>query len=373
MVQRLRSRLAALAGAAVFVSGAGLVAAAAASMPALSAAVDPIELDLGSSDLVVPLEKDNEVAFTIKINSPYKANDDLAGVSASLQKPGETTQTSIPLSPTTVPPKPTPYPTPSASPTATITPSLPGYLTFTGSFKITKADKAGVWKLNVTAFRVDTEDRKTFDLQVDDKTSAVSGGVSPAQVQLKTGTDVPVRVFATVKNAKNVYADLNHADGSMNIRVPLYKESDGVYRYTAYMADDTVPGSWYLVIHAERNSEKIEARGMDFTVLAPKGGVAPKAKSRVTIKAPAKVKGGKAFKVYGKAYRGTKGYGGKVLELYFKKKGGKSFVFYGFAKTTSTGVWAKKVKQKADGYWKVVVPGTSKTKKSSATDFVDVR
>ncbi|GAA4060356.1 hypothetical protein GCM10022248_30150 [Nonomuraea soli] len=353
-------------------------------------------------DAYVPLKDDNKVAFSFTLKDPYGPPTDkgypvvttgaagsesyhvaptITSVQVQVLMTGDAAGPAVTLD-TAVPPpnhvvKPPLIPNPGETPAPfTHTPSAPTTAEVKGSFLIKESnkDKVGNWKLKVTVARASGSTESCKEFAVAGQSAVASGTVSPTTVQLKKGVDVPLKVVAEVKNAKNVSMELRSHDGTMWVNVPLYQDGDGLYRNTAHLADDTTPGSWYFVVKATRNNEQIEATGHNFTVVAPVDGIATKTKSRITIKAPAKAKLSKAFKLSGKAYRGTKGYSGKILELYFKKKGKKSFTFMGFVKTTSTGIWQKNVKQKYDGYWRVIVPGTSKTKKSYATSkLVDIR
>ncbi|MFI6811036.1 hypothetical protein ACIBG7_01435 [Nonomuraea sp. NPDC050328] len=407
MKRRMRLLFATVTGAAVLSST--FVASSAASAQSLAActltATDVTKITLGDS--YIPLKDDLKVDLSVAVKDPYgpKATEYpvvdttkdaspapalkdrkwvvkpvVTSATAEIFRTGETTASqSIALTgaPGDLPVPQTADGIPETTEKLAVA-AVPESVDLKGQFVIkeTDKDKAGKWTVKVTVTRTSGGNTagNCQEFDVSGKQEVASGSVSPSTIQLKRGQDVPVRITASVKNATGVSAELRPHDGSMWINVPLTKEGDGNYRYTAYLADDTSPGSWYLVIKGTRGKEAIEATGMSFTILAPEDGVAPKASSKVTIKAPKKAKLGKAFKIYGKAYRGSKGYSGKVLELYFKKKGKKSFTFYGFAKATSTGVWAKNVKQKYDGYWRVVVPGTSKTKKSYAnSSLVDVK
>lgn len=404
MKRRMRLLFATVTGAAVLSSTFVASSAASAQVTAVNCALNAATVTkIDVADAYVPVKDDNKATFSIGIAEPfgppsdgkypvvttsaadaatktYAVKSTITSVTVKVLKtggtegPAATVDTTVPFADHVVPAADVKDVGLETQHTK-IAP--PASAEVKGSFVVKEADKdkVGNWKLLVTVTRAGGSGQESCkEFEVSGKQEVASGSVSPSTIQLKRGQDVPVRITASVKNASGVSAELRPHDGSMWINVPLTKEGDGNYRYTAYLADDTSPGSWYLVIKGTRGKEAIEATGMSFTILAPEDGVAPKASSKVTIKAPKKAKLGKAFKIYGKAYRGSKGYSGKVLELYFKKKGKKSFTFYGFAKATSTGVWAKNVKQKYDGYWRVVVPGTSKTKKSYAnSSLVDVK
>lgn len=361
MPQRLRSRLAALAGAAVLTSGVGLSAVTVAAVPAASAARTPIDLDIAEADLRVPPAAERRVGFTVKIDEPAGDNP-LIRVTATLLRAGRQEGDPAAWTPVALSPAP-PEPVSDAEPLA-----VP--LGFTGSFKIFKHDRGGAWKLRILAVRADGEESRTFSLPVRGGPRADFSAVSPAKVRLRSGADVQVVIIASVKGATDVYAELHAKNSSMYVTVPLSRTRGGYHRGVSRLADNATPGGWRLSVHARRNEESAESPGMTFTVLAPVHGVAAKTASSVTVRTPAKARAGRAFTIYGKVYRGKGGYRKKLVELRFKKRGSASFKLAGFARANSAGRWRASVRQRADGYWRVVVPGASRTKGSYATSRV---
>ncbi|NUT11134.1 MAG: hypothetical protein HOQ38_11730 [Nonomuraea sp.] len=358
MKRRVRLLLATATGAAVLLGGAGLSATSAlASQYALA---DGDFTGDASSSAFVPLDKDVEATVTLKLKNP----DTVTGVTGSIEPPGKSAKTvTFDFTPST----------PSTS-TPTATPSPAADKTITGKWTITKDDPAGDWKLTVNVARASGGGPSTFTVKVSGKQGISGANVSPDPVQLVKGKDTKVTVEASVKDAGTVSAKLVSDTTSEYYDLgDLAKESDGYYRGVTYFSDDTTEGAWTLEVYATRGGQTLKGEG-SFSVVAPEGGATKKAKSRVTIAAPNKVRKGKTFKVYGKVYRGTKAYKGKIVEVYFKTKGTKTYKFMGYAKATSTGKYAKTFRAKKDGYFQVKVPGTSKTRSAlSPQEFVDVR
>jgi hypothetical protein len=371
MRKHLRSHLAAVLGAAVVAAGAGAAYAAPAGTAVQRVAADPIELDVAAADLFVPFKTDNEVKLTIKVAGPYGDAGLSAVPTARLLRAGDAESdagkwTTLALTPASLPSAPTP--TASGSPT----PPPPGQLSFTTSFKITAADPSGTWKLRVEAPRkTGSPDQKTFDLAVDPKIEIVAAAVSPDPVEVKSGTDTKVSVKASVKGAGTLSARLVNDDADEHYELPEFtKGSDGLYRSAVHFDGTTTPGRWVLQLKLSRGADAIQG-DKSFQVRKVKS----KARSKVVLTAsPKKVKQGKTIKLYGKVYRGTAGYGGKMIELYYKKKGTTSWKFVTFVKATSSGKFAKNVKARWDAHWRVRVPGTTYTHGSLSTPvFVDVR
>ncbi|MER6505601.1 hypothetical protein ABT158_02260 [Nonomuraea sp. NPDC001636] len=359
MKRRVRLLLAAATGAAVLLGGAGLSATgASASAYALA---DDFTGD-ASASAYVPLEKDVDATVTLKLKNP----DTVTGVTGSIEPPGKSAKTvSFDFTPSTS--------TPTATPTAT--PSPAADKTITGKWTITKDDPAGDWKLTVNVARTGGgSSPSTFTVKVSGKQGISGANVTPDPVQLVKGKDTKVTVEASVKDAGTVSAKLVSDTTSEYYDLgELAKESDNYYRGVTYFTDDTTEGAWTLEVYATRSGQTLKGEA-SFSVVAPTGGASKKAKTRVTISAPNKVAKGRAFKVYGKVYRGAKAYKNKIVEVYFKAKGTKTYKFMGYAKATSTGKYSKTFKAKKDGYFQVKVPGTSKTRTSlSPQEFVDVR
>ncbi|MGW2152719.1 hypothetical protein [Nonomuraea sp. NPDC001699] len=361
MKRRVRLLLAAATGAAVLLGGAGLSATgASASAYALA---DDFTGD-ASANAYIPLEKDVDATVTLKLKNP----DTVTAVTGTIEPPGKTAKTvSFDFTPSTPSTS-----TPTATPTTT--PSPVADKTITGKWTIGKDDPAGDWKLTVNVARSGGSSPSTFTVKVSGKQGISGANVTPDPVQLVKGRDTKVTVEASVKDAGTVSAKLVSDTTSEYYDLgELAKESDTYYRGVTYFTDDTTEGSWTLEVYATRGGQTLKGEA-SFSVVAPTGGASKKVKTRVTISAPNKVTKGRAFKVYGKVYRGTKAYKGKIVEVYFKTKGTKTYKFMGYAKATSTGKYSKTFKGKKDGYFQVKVPGTSKTRTSlSPQEFVDVR
>ncbi|MFI7697684.1 hypothetical protein [Nonomuraea sp. NPDC049480] len=347
MKRRVRLLLATATGAAVLLGGTGLTATSAYAHQALAMA-DDFTGD-ASSDASIPLESDVEGTVTLKLKDP--AN--VTSVTGSIEPPGKSAKTVT-----------FDFKTGDTAATKTII----------GTWAITKDDPAGDWKLSVVVARDTGSNATPFVVKVAGKQGISAGRVSPDPVQLVKGKDVQVSVETAVKDAASVSAKLvSESGGELYDLGELAKESDGYYRGSTYFADDTTPGDWTLEVFATKKGQTLKGVA-SFTVVAPAGGASKKTKTRVTIAAPNKVAKGKTFKVYGKVYRGSKAYKGKTVEVYFKAKGTKTYKLLGFAKAGSTGKYSKVYKAKKDGYFRVKVPGTSKTRSSlSPQEFVDVR
>lgn len=377
MKKRMRLLIATATGAAVLLGGVSLTASGASATQQAIAAGTDFNGTPTATDAFIPLDKEAEVTVTLKLKDPLgKADDSVKAadsVSATVTPAGKTEARAVTVN-YTKPTPPTGTPTPSPSPTATIPPTLPAEATVTGTFKITKDDPAGSWKLLVKVSRNGVVTDNDFTISVSGKAGLTGASVTPNPVVLVKGKDVRVTVKVSAKDASAVSAVLQSDETSETYDLgDLAKGADGIYRGETYFADNTASGEWTLVARAVRGGQAIEGTA-DFSVTAPAGGASKKAKSRVTIAAPAKVKLGKTFKIYGKVYRGTKAYSGKIVEVYFKKKGSSKYTFMGFAKATTTGKYTKSFKGKKDGYWRVRVPGTSKTRSSlSPQEFVDIR
>ncbi|MEU0564334.1 hypothetical protein ABZ297_02910 [Nonomuraea sp. NPDC005983] len=359
MKRRVRLLLATATGAAILLGGAGLSATAAqASQQALRAG-DDFTGD-ASANAYVPLQSDVEATVTLRLKDPDSVRSSITG---SIEPPGKSSRAvSFDFTPSTSPGTPSATPSPSAD------------RTITGKWTISKDDPAGDWKLTVNVTRNGGSQATAFVVRVTGKQGISGANVTPDPVKLVKGEDVKVTVEASVKDASTVSAKLvSDTTNEYYDLGDLSKDYDGYYRGTTYFSDDTAPGAWTVEIYASRDGQALKGVA-SFSVEAPTGGASKKAKARVTINAPAKVKKGKTFKVYGKAYRGTKAYKNKTLEVYFKAKGAKSYKFLGFAKANSSGKYSKTYKAKKDGYFRVKSPGTGSTRSAlSPQEFVDVR
>ncbi|GAA3581133.1 hypothetical protein GCM10022419_073280 [Nonomuraea rosea] len=348
MKRKVRLLLATATGAAVLLGGTGLTATGAYAAQHALAMADDFTGD-ASASASVPVGSDVNGTVTLKLKDPSK----VTSVTGSIEPPGKSAKT-VTFDFRT-------------GGTAT-------EQTITGTWPITKDDPAGDWKLSVVVARDTGTNTTPFVVQVSGKQGISGANVSPDPVQLVKGEDVKVAVEASVKDATTVSAKLVSDTTSEYYDLgDLAKESDGYYRGVTYFSDDTGAGEWTLEVYAHKGGQTLKGEA-GFSVVAAEGGASKKAKSRVTIAAPNKVRKGKTFKVYGKVYRGSKAYKGKKLEVYFKAKGTKTYKFLGFAKATSTGRYTKTYKAKRDGYFQVKVTGTSKTRSSlSPQEFVDVR
>ncbi|MEU6790153.1 hypothetical protein ABZ907_00505 [Nonomuraea wenchangensis] len=344
MRRRLRSLLATAMGAAVLLGGTGTSVADATGRAAAGDFTGE-----ASASASVPLQNEVEGTVTLNLKDPSQ----VTGVTGGIEAPGRAVRT------VTFDFRPG-----DAAATQRIT----------GRWRIAADDPAGEWKLNVAVTRDGATSNTPFVVQVAGKQGITAAKVTPNPVRLITGKDVKVTVEASVKDASKVSAKLVSAGGGEFYDLgDLARESDGKYRGTTYFADATAPGDWTLEVYAHKGGQTLKGVA-GFTVAEPVNGASKKARSRVTISAPAKVTAGKKVKVSGKVYRGSKAYPRKIVEVYFKVKGTKTYKLLGFAKTTSTGRYAKTYTARKDGYYRVRVPGTRTTSASlSPQEFVDVR
>ncbi|HEX4812874.1 MAG TPA: hypothetical protein VFV66_09000 [Nonomuraea sp.] len=348
MKRRVRLLLATATGAAVLLGGAGPVAAPAYASEHARATADDFTGD-ASAVASIPFDGEVQGALTLNLSNPAT----VTGVTGTIEPPGKAARAVT-------------FDFRAGDTAAT--------QKITGTWQVTEDDAPGDWKLAVVVTR-DTGAKTTpYVIKVSANQDITGANVTPNPVKLVTGKDVQVSVETTVKGASSVSAKLVSAGGGEFYDLgELAKESDGAYRGTTYFADDTTPGDWTLEIYARKGGQTLKGV-TGFTVDAPTGGASKKAKSRVTIAAPNKVRKGKTVKVYGKVYRGSKAYKGKVVEVYFKAKGTRTYKLLGFAKASSTGKYAKTYKARKDGYYRVRVPGTKATRSSmSPQEFVDVK
>lgn len=345
MKKRLRSLLATATGAALLLGCVNLPAA-------LAASAGSDFNGAATSDAFIPVDKDIEVSVTLRLKDPATVT---AAVTGSITPPGKAGRdVSFDFKPSSA---------------SRVTETV-----ITGRFGIGKDDPAGDWRLNVRVPRDGGTGSNDFVLKVSGKQGITSGGVTPNPVRLIKGKDVKVSVKASVTDAASVSAKLISEESNESFDLgDLDRGSDGDYRGSTFFSDDTPPGDWTLEVYANRGGQSLKGIS-SFTVVAPVGGASKKAKVRVTIKAPAKVRKGASVKVSGKVYRGSKGYPKKTVEVYFKVKGTSTYKLLRFAKTNSTGKYAKSFTVKKDGYFRVKAPGTSKTRSAlSPQEFVDVR
>ncbi|WP_336208392.1 hypothetical protein [Nonomuraea sp. LPB2021202275-12-8] len=346
MKRRVRSLLTTATGVAVLFGGIGVTGltatSASASQHAPSAAPD-FTGDVSAS-AYVPVEGDAGASVTLRLKAP----ETVKSVTGGVVPPGKAER------PVTFDFK-------------------PGASVVTGKWTIGKDDPAGDWKLTVKVVRGSAQANE-FAVKVSGKQGISAAAVTPDPVKLVKGKDVRVSVEASVKGSSSVSAKLVSDESSEYHDLgALAREPDGYHRGSTYFSDDTAAGAWTLEVYATRGGEALKSL-TSFTVEAAAGGVTKKAKARVTIGAAKKVKKGKTFKVYGKAFRGTKPYKGKKLKIYFKAKGTRTYKLVGFATTISSGKYTKSVKARKDGYFRVTSPGTSKTRAAlSPQRLVDVR
>ncbi|WP_156325347.1 hypothetical protein [Nonomuraea sp. SBT364] len=249
----------------------------------------------------------------------------------------------------------------------------PGATVVTGRWAIGTNDPPGDWKLNVTVTR-DAPRDNAFTVRVAGKQRITDANVTPDPVRLVKGKDVEVKVEAAVKGSGTVTAKLR-SDGTRKFYDlgVMALEPDGYHRGSTYFSDDTAPGAWTLEVYATRGGEALKGV-VPFTVEAPAAGVSKKATARVTIGTAKKVKRGKSFRVYGKAYRGAKPYKGKKLRIYFKVKGTKTYKLVAYATTNSSGKYTRTFRARKDGYYRVRSLGTAGTRAAlSPQRLVDVR
>ncbi|WP_157249898.1 hypothetical protein [Nonomuraea typhae] len=361
MMRKVRLLLATATGAAVLLGGAGLTASAATASTSQSAAAGDIS-GVSASNTYVPGSGSVTAAIGFVLQNPLGTNKDQpvqADVSAEITPPGKSSR-SVGIS----------YTPPQKNSDGT----LPGTASGTGSFTISSDDPSGAWTLVFKVNRGGSTGTDTVTVNVTGKTAGISASVSPDPVNLRKGREVQVDVRASVKDAGSVSAKLVSDETNEYYDLGTLSQDSyaGSYSGSTYFSDDTDPGQWTLVVTATRGNESFKAE-VGFSVVAPEDGVSKKAKTRVTLTVPKK-KLAKTFKISGKAYKSGKGYSKKTLQIYYKAKGTKSYKLIDVVKTTSTGSYAKKITVKKDGYVKVKVPGTSKTRTAwSPQKFADLK
>lgn len=377
MRKGLRIALATATGAAVLAAGAAITTvtpANAVSAVALRAAGDILDLKSGG-DLFIPPSGSDKITFSFTISNPFETTGDKKGepkykvwaryttdssASSVSWKDGTLTQLS--------------------KSTAT---TVPDKATVTGSISVSSSDKPGdKWKIQVAATpdsatsapADDSAWKDSILLDVKAATRVTSANVDPDPVYLKSGKEVDVyAAFHLEKFGDEKITDvrLESKDSDDYYSLTTGLEADDSYHDSTSMDYSTSTGGWQLRISISRGTKKYS-----FTKAfqVSKSGTS-KAKSKITLYAsPSKVKKGKATKLYGKVYRGSKAWSKKILKLYFKKKGTKKWKFVGYVGATSTGKYTKSVKPKYDGYWRTTAAATSLTYGSlSNIKFVDVK
>ncbi|GIN03391.1 hypothetical protein Pve01_50490 [Planomonospora venezuelensis] len=367
----MRLLLAAATGAAVFASGTATAFAtqtrvAAAACDLVAADVTALTVD----DPYVPLKEDATITFEATLKdawkldgTPKKVERNITAVKAEFQRVGETTWNSATIGD---------LPAVPAAP-ATGDASLPAdAVKLKGSFKITKDNKDGKWLVRLLVSRGSDTKESCKEVTVDPQVKFVSASVTDPVVISSSG-DTEVKVRANIVGASAVTGKLYHNDGGDSIDVTLEKGSSaGTWYADTYFDYSFSTGYWTLELAAARGGQTLEVKKAD-TFYVQKGAV-KKAKSKVSFDVTAnKVKKGKSIRLYGKVYRGSKGYAGKMVGLYYKKKNG-SWQFAYYVKANSSGKYSKTVKPRFDAYWRAVVGGTSKTYGSkSGYEYVDVR
>ncbi|MFI6533200.1 hypothetical protein ACIBHY_12165 [Nonomuraea sp. NPDC050547] len=360
MMRKVRLLLATATGAAVLLGGAGVAATAAGastSLTARTAAGDITGVSAGNT--YVPSEGTVQAGINFTVKDPLGTDPNTtvpAGVTAEISPPGKGAR-SVNVS----------YSQPSKGSDGRLPTSAAG----TGSFSISSDDPAGDWSLTFKVSRGGSISSDSFTVNVTGKKASISASVTPDPVNLKKGREVQVDVRARVKDAGSVSARLVSDDTSEYYDLgTLSQDGYGIYTGSTFFSDDTEPGTWTLEVTATRGSETFKGE-VAFTVNEPEGGVSKKAKSKVTLSLQKK---GTKVKAYGKATRAGKAYKGKVLAVYYKAKGAKTYKRIAFVKTDSAGKYSTKVKIKKDGYVKVKVSGTSKTRSAwSPQKFVNIK
>ncbi|GIH90041.1 hypothetical protein ACFFMN_11430 [Planobispora siamensis] len=364
MKKGMRLLLAAATGAAVFTSSTATALAAGSATTAVACELSADVTALTVSDAFVPLKDDATVTFEATIKSPYKLNGkalekDVTSVKADFQRVGETAWNDATIEQVPAPP------------TGDHT-TAPADVKVKGSFKITKDNKDGKWSVRVLVTRDGAAKEACKEVTVDPQVKFVSAAVTDPVV-ISTSGDTEVQVRASVIGASSVKGKLYATDGGDSIDVTLEKGNGANAWYAdTYFDYSFTTGSWTLELEASRGGQSLEVKTADtFTV---RKGSSKKASSKISFDVTAnKVKKGKAIRLYGKVYRGSRAYSGKMVALYYKKKGG-SWKFAHYVKANSTGKYSKTLKPKFDAYWRATVSGTSKTYGSkSGYEYVDVR
>ncbi|ACZ84645.1 hypothetical protein [Streptosporangium roseum] len=369
----MRLLLAAATGAAVFATGTATAFATQTSATAVACALNTADVTaITFGDAYVPLKDDATVDFEATLKDAWKlvegkVDRNITAVTAEFQRVGETAWNSATIE--ALPAVPAP-------PAAGTTPTLPtADVKLKGSFKVTKDNKDGNWQVRLHVSRSGASSDSCKEVTVSPQVKYVSASVTDPVV-VSAGEETEVVVKANVVGASSVTARLfsNDSNDSVDLELSKSNTANQWYRET-WFDDDYATGSWTLELVAARGKESVKIEKADTFWVQTGTSKSKKAKSKVSFDVSAnKVKKGKKVRLYGKVYRGSSAYSGKMIELYSKKKGSASWKFAYFVKANGSGKFSKTVKPKTDAYWRAQVPGTSKTYGSkSGYEFVDVR
>lgn len=374
MRKSLRLVLATASGVAIFATGAAITVASPANAGISSVRAIDIPGAVDINDTFLPPTGNDTMGFSFVLEDPYIDDGVDKGkparkLWAQFTRDNSGTPTWLTASITQ----------PAAVAAGSVT--ADSKVTVNGTIPVSSGNTPGdKWQLRIgfTAPGVNdapTSWEKTTPAFTVAKATRVTGvSIDPDPVYLKSGKEIDVTVEAKVeKYGGETIKDVRLEDDDESEHYPLTTslEDDGSYHDSTSMDYSTVTGDWRLKFTITRGS-KTYTFGKGFEV---RKSSSAKATSRITLYAsPAKVKKGKNTKLYGKVYRGSKGWSSKILRLYFKKKGAKKWSFVGYVQATSTGKYTKTVKPKYDGYWRTRAMATSKTYGSlSNYKFVDVK
>ncbi len=375
MRKSLRLVLATATGAALFATGAAITVASPASAGIVSARAIDIPGDVEIKDKFLPPTGTDTMGFSFVLEDPYIDDGADKGKPAKKLWAQFTKDNSV-STPTWAAASIT---QPAAVSASSVT--ADSKVTVNGTIPVASNDTPGEkWQLRIgftdpSATTAPTSWEKTTPAFAVGKATRVTGAsIDPNPVYLKSGKEVDVTVQATVDLQGATVTDvrLEDEDESEHYALTTNVETDDSYHDSTSMDYSTATGNWRLKFTIKRGSKTYSfVKGFEVR----KSGSSSKATSRITLYAsPAKVKLGKSTKLYGKVYRGSKGWGSKVLKLYFKKKGTSKWKFVGYVEAGSTGKYSKTLRPKYDGYWRTRAVGTSKTYGSlSNYKFVDVR
>ncbi len=342
MMKTMRLLLAAATGAALLVGGAHLPVAYAAT-------AGPDFDGPAVADASIPADGDVEVTVTLSLRDPRT----VTAVTGHVTPPGGSRRDVA----------------------FDLKPSTAARAAIAGRFTVGSDDPPGAWRLNVQVAREgDPARATTFALHVAGRQRVDTAAVSPNPVLLVRGKDVKVSVLAGVTGAETVSARLVSVGSHDTYRLgDLERGSDGRYRGVTYLSDDTAPGEWRLEVSARRGGQTVKGSAA-FTVRAPEQGASKKVRARVTLAAPARVAKGGQVKLRGTVHRGTAAYARKRLAVYFKAAGTTTYRLLGHVRANASGRYAVSYPARRDGYFRVKVASTSKTRGAlSPQEFVDVR
>ncbi|MBG0828317.1 hypothetical protein HS041_11130 [Planomonospora sp. ID67723] len=372
MRKGMRLLLAAATGAAVFASGTATAFAtqnktAAMACDLVAADVTALTVD----DPYVPLKEDATITFEATLKdawkldggTPKKVERNITAVKAEFQRVGETAWNAATIGDLPAVP----------APPATGDATLPAEaVKLKGSFKITKDNKDGKWLVRLLVSRGGDTKESCKEVTVDPQVKFVSASVTDPVV-ISTSGDTEVKVRANVIGASTVKGKLYNNDGGDSVDITLEKGSSAnTWFVDTYFDSSFSTGYWTLDLEASRGGQALEVKKAD--TFSVQRGASKKAKSKISFDVTAnKVKKGKSIRLFGKVYRGSSAYAGKMVGLYYKKKGG-SWKFAYYVKATGSGQYSKTIKPKFDAYWRANVSGTSKTYgATSGYEYVDVR